>query len=117
MRSSTPPPQSHSPRSRSSFLFGFATDYVLSRIEIPEEVKVRRIDATILPLGWDSAACSRATQAVGQAWALALDTPVSEVPSAIIPSEANYLLNPKHRDFKLIRFLPRELVTFDPRLK
>jgi RES domain-containing protein len=39
-----------------------------------------------------------------------------EVPSAVIPRERTYLLNPRHADFVRIRFLAPESFRFDPRL-
>lgn len=42
---------------------------------------------------------------------------VFSVPSAIIPQERIYILNPAHADFKQIRFLASEAFRFDPRLK
>jgi RES domain-containing protein len=39
------------------------------------------------------------------------------VPSAIIPQERIYLLNPAHTDFNRVQFLDSEPFRFDPRLK
>lgn len=44
-------------------------------------------------------------------------TPVLQVPSALIESESNYLLNPAHPDFQRITLGPERPFTFDPRLK
>jgi len=41
---------------------------------------------------------------------------VLAVPSAIIPRERNYLLNPAHRDFKAIRIGAPEPFGLDPRM-
>jgi RES domain-containing protein len=42
---------------------------------------------------------------------------VLTVPSAVIPQELNYLLNPGHADFKRIRVSKPEAFRFDPRLQ
>jgi RES domain-containing protein len=42
---------------------------------------------------------------------------VLAVPSAVIPQELNYLLNPLHSDFKRIRVGHSEAFRFDPRLR
>jgi hypothetical protein len=41
---------------------------------------------------------------------------VLKVPSVIIPGEFNYLLDPEHADFRLIKPTPPEPFSFDPRL-
>jgi RES domain-containing protein len=39
------------------------------------------------------------------------------VPSAVVPLEVNYLLNPAHRDFRRIRVATPQPFAFDPRLR
>ena len=39
-----------------------------------------------------------------------------QVPSAILPSEKNFLLNPRHLDFSSVRIGQAEPFAFDPRL-
>jgi RES domain-containing protein len=41
---------------------------------------------------------------------------VLAVPSAVIPQENNYLLNPAHPDFKQIRITRPSPFSFDPRI-
>ena len=50
-------------------------------------------------------------------WANVLATAVLNVPSAEIPKERNYLLNPAHPGFRRIRFSDPEPFYFDARLK
>ncbi|MBI5482311.1 MAG: RES family NAD+ phosphorylase [Deltaproteobacteria bacterium] len=38
------------------------------------------------------------------------------VPSAVVPQEWNYLLNPLHPDFGRLKLLPPEPFTIDPRM-
>ena len=38
------------------------------------------------------------------------------VPSAVIPHETNYLLNPLHQAFRRIRIGPPQRFIFDPRM-
>ena len=53
----------------------------------------------------------------GRALGQELKAPVLAVPSAVIPQELNYLLNPRHADFKRIRVGKPEAFRFDPRLR
>ncbi|HZP41975.1 MAG TPA: hypothetical protein VFD84_10765 [Candidatus Binatia bacterium] len=38
------------------------------------------------------------------------------MPSAVVPEERNYLLNPAHRDFRRIAFGAPRPFSFDPRV-
>lgn len=49
-------------------------------------------------------------------WAKGLSTAVLSVPSAVIPCERNYLLNPAHPEFGRIWFASPEPFYFDDRL-
>lgn len=64
----------------------------------------------------DSLVVAPQTQAVGDDWLEQSSKPVLEVPSAIIPEEKNYLLNPKHPKFGQIEIGALESFAFDPRL-
>jgi RES domain-containing protein len=91
-------------------------DYVLTEIHIPEAV-VESLDEEDLPAGWDTLSPSAVTQEIGHGWAVEHRSAVLSVPSAIVPVDRNYVLNPKHRDFGRIKFLPSTPFRFDPRLK
>jgi RES domain-containing protein len=53
---------------------------------------------------------------LGDQWVRDGRSAVLELPSAIIPSESNYLLNPAHRDFQKIIIRKPVAFSFDPRL-
>lgn len=69
-----------------------------------------------LPPGWNAMPAPPATRLLGDAWARESRSAVLEVPSVIIPSEPNYLLNPAHPDFKAVTIGAPEPFSFDPRL-
>jgi RES domain-containing protein len=56
------------------------------------------------------------TQAFGDRWLREGLKPVLKVPSALIPEESNYLLNPAHPKFSQIEIGEPEGFAFDPRL-
>jgi RES domain-containing protein len=93
-----------------------ADDYVVTPIDVPDDLEVTRYSVGGLPLGWDANEPAPATRDIGTHWANARATPVLCVPSAVIPREWNYLLNPTHPDFIEIRFLGQEPFYFDDRL-
>ncbi len=70
-----------------------------------------------LPANWRRYPAPDALADLGTRWAHELRTPVLAVPSAVIPQELNYLLNPRHSDFKRIRVGKPEAFRFDPRLR
>jgi RES domain-containing protein len=69
-----------------------------------------------LPKAWMRIPASRANAAVGDKWAKSGTSAILKLPSAIVPSEYNYLLNPNHPDFSKIRIGRPRLLKIDPRL-
>ncbi len=55
------------------------------------------------PQGWKTIPPCGASQTLGDFWARNLISAVLKVPSVVIPSECNYLINPNHPDFPKIR--------------
>ncbi len=94
----------------------FADDYVSIPIEIPENLPRRGLTAAELPEGWDSAEHGDRTRVLGTTWANSMETAVLVVPSAVLPRERNYLINPRHPDFSKIVFHDAEPFFFDRRL-
>jgi RES domain-containing protein len=73
--------------------------YVLYRVEC-EDSLVQILSN--LPPGWNAEPPTAASQSVGDAWVRSATHPVLSVPSAIVPQERNYLLNPSHPEFPRI---------------
>ncbi|NCD68463.1 RES family NAD+ phosphorylase [Mucilaginibacter agri] len=86
-------------------------------IEIPDELKKDIVNHTELPHDWREFQQMPLTQAIGEKWIKGGKTATMQVPSAIIEEETNYLLNPKHPDFKKIKLLRTEMFVFDVRIK
>lgn len=82
--------------------------------EIPNDNLVS-FGADQLPFGWQNTPPSKATQIWGSE---TLNGKLAiRVPSVIIPSEFNFVLNPLHPDFKKVKVKAVESFTFDPRIK
>lgn len=69
-----------------------------------------------LPKDWQSDIIPLSTQAIGDDWARQQASAVLEVPSTIIPEEKNYLINPRHPNFKMLKIEEAQPLSFDPRL-
>lgn len=77
--------------------------YVMIEARIPKGVKIDRVKPEDLPADWRSVAARDNLQTIGTEWARKRNGAVLAVPSAVIPDETNYLLNPLHADFRRIR--------------
>ena len=93
-----------------------ANDYISIPIEIPSEIPFRILSSEELPESWNSAQHPNSTRELGTAWALSKSTAILLVPSAVLPRECNYLINPQHPDFLRIIFHAAESFDFDERL-
>jgi RES domain-containing protein len=93
-----------------------AGDYVAVPIDVPDEIAVQVISIANLPQGWNASVATDVTRAIGTTWASGLATAVFSVPSAVVPRERNYILNPAHPDFARIVFGTPEPFDFDDRL-
>jgi len=69
-----------------------------------------------LPKDWQANPAPLSTKAIGDDWIKSQASVVLAVPSAIVPAEHNYLINPGHRDYSKLVIAPVQAVNFDPRL-
>ena len=90
-------------------------DYVALTIRVPDG-GFEHVAADALPLDWDATQAPTACQELGARWANATQSLGLAVPSAVIPSEDNVLLNPLHRDFAKVMVEKQEPFRFDSRL-
>src|SRR5437762_4503948 len=90
--------------------------YMMIEARIPSAVKVDRVRVDDLPSDWRDVGARGKLQTIGAEWAKKRSAAVLTVPSAIVPAESNYLLNPLHADFKRIKVGKPNTVTTDLRL-
>ncbi len=91
-------------------------DYVIFSCEFDDRV-VESVDPRKLPADWRTYPAPPSLQQVGDLWARELRSAVLQVPTAVVEGESNFLLNPEHSDFKLIRLSKSRPFGFDPRLR
>lgn len=77
--------------------------YVMIEVRLPKALRIDRITAQDLPPDWRDIAAREKLQAIGTEWARKRGSAVLAVPSAVIPAESNYLLNPLHPGFRRIK--------------
>lgn len=85
--------------------------------DIPDDVRVAVVTSDQLPADWRRYPAPDALAALGTRWAGEGATAVLAVPSALIPDERNYLLNPTHPRFEGIRIGPVRPFGLDSRLR
>lgn len=81
-----------------------------------DEARVLRLDRSFLPKAWHAFPAPPDLQVIGDAWIKDRTSAVLEVPSALVESESNYLLNPQHSDFPSIRIADPKPLQLDLRL-
>lgn len=96
-------------------LFLLPKGYMVSTIEIPNNIKVETVNFTELKVGWNKYPHSNITQKIGDRFILENKKLVLKVPSAIVQGEFNYLINPHHKDFKKIKISSVVRFSFDDR--
>ena len=81
-----------------------------------EKTLVSRLDRKRLPKNWRSYPAPPGLQMVGDEWIKSRESAVLEVPSVVIETDSNYLLNPHHPGFRTIRVGKPHPFEFDLRL-
>ncbi|MEQ1529302.1 MAG: RES domain-containing protein [Methylococcales bacterium] len=92
-------------------------NFVAFAVDIPDqEIAITQVFATDLPSDWREAYPPLSCQLVGSQWLSQTQTAVLRVPSAIIPQEQNFILNPAHPDFSKLSIHLANAFNFDHRL-
>ncbi|HRS39338.1 MAG TPA: RES family NAD+ phosphorylase, partial [Bacteroidia bacterium] len=91
-------------------------DYRMITIDIPDRVSRHQLAPNRLPAGWKAFPHPAATRAIGDRFIAEGKHCILIVPSAITQGDFNYLLNPRHPDFKKIRIRKVEAFPFDRRM-
>ena len=89
--------------------------YSLASLQFPREL-VEEFDVSALPTQWRRFPAPPETQALGDRWVKDSRSAVLRVPSVIIPSACNFLLNPAHPDSAKVIIEPPKPFEFDTRL-
>ena len=93
-----------------------ATPYVLFRITLDPDQHLLRVPPAMLPNDWQAWPWASSTQAIGSFWFTQQTSVALQVPSAVLPTQYNYLLNPQHPDFASLSIDGPEPLPIDSRL-
>jgi RES domain-containing protein len=89
-------------------------DPFLISISIPDDMIPVLTAVEKLTAGWNSKI--EYTRWIGDQFLSVNSSLVLQVPSSIIPQEHNFLINPRHKDFKKVKIVATELFELDKRL-
>lgn len=92
---------------------------LLQYVAIPVDVDKKLIDVysvDLLPEGWNLDPVPFALRNIGDQWCRSETSPVLAIPSAVVPLEKNYLINPSHPDFGKIQIGDPIPIPIDSRL-
>jgi RES domain-containing protein len=92
-------------------------NYVYVRVGIPEDILISSLVEDDLPGDWCANPHSETSRTLGTNWVNSLASAVLSVPSSVIRTERNYILNPAHADFARIAFSDPVPFVFDERLR
>jgi RES domain-containing protein len=91
-------------------------DLVAIAAEVPKDLPISSVEEGSLPRGWRKYPAPEALAEIGTRWFEERKTPILAVPSAVVPQEKNYLLNPAHPRFREIRIGKPEPLSLDSRM-
>lgn len=90
-------------------------DYFLVSLKIPDAASIRKLAASNLPADWRSNPHSHSTQKIGDQFILESKYLMLQVPSAVVPGDFNFLINPNHSQIKKVVIDKIEPFEFDSR--
>lgn len=89
--------------------------FVAIPVEFPSGI-LHSIATEELPKSWRRLPPLPATQAIGNGFIASHAAAILRVPSAVVPLESNFVLNPEHHDFRKVVVGTRQAVRIDRRL-
>ena len=90
-------------------------DYFLITIQIPDTAEVLELTEADMPADWRSNPHSDSTQNIGDKFATDIKHVALRVPSAVVPGDFNYLINPSHPMMREVNIIYIEPFEFDSR--
>ena len=91
-------------------------DLSIACLEIPDRIIPKQISLTDLPPNWRDYPAPPELADLGTNRALANESLLLRVPSAVVENEFNVLINPMHLDMSYVAILHVESYTFNKRL-
>jgi RES domain-containing protein len=90
-------------------------NFCLAEIEVPDH-SIATFDNALLPANWQDVSAPVMLREMGDAFLKKQEHLLMRVPSAVVPAEYNYILNPLHIEAKNIKIVNVAAFNFDDRL-
>ncbi|HLA10051.1 MAG TPA: RES family NAD+ phosphorylase [Pyrinomonadaceae bacterium] len=91
-------------------------DLISVQLQIPDDPPLTEISIDDLPDNWRAFPAIEELKDIGTDWVREAKTAVLSVPSVVIPTELNYLINPGHEVTRRIEIVSVEPFALDVRL-
>lgn len=91
-------------------------ELVAISVDIATSLAIESVSVPDLPADWRTYPAPSALATIGERWLRVSRSSILSVPSVIIPTELNFILNPTHEDFRKLVINPSEPFSFDPRV-
>jgi RES domain-containing protein len=91
-------------------------DLVTIAVDIETSSAIETVTVADLPADWRTYPAPPALAMIGQRWLRESKSVVLSVPSVVIPTERNFILDPSHADFARVVINPPTPFSFDPRM-
>jgi RES domain-containing protein len=88
----------------------------IATLKIPDGIAPKEVSISGLPANWREYPAPPEVAEMGTRWALANDSLLLRVPSAVVEHEWNILINPSHPDIKHVSISQTERFSLDARL-
>lgn len=80
----------------------------LVTVHLPDDASILHLRRS--PVSWEE------SRNWGDEWVRSLSSLSLPVPSAVVPQDRNFLLNPNHPDMARVTVISQDMFRFDPRL-
>ncbi len=91
-------------------------DFFILTLEIAGKIFIDEISEETLPKNWNEFPAPGILARLGDKWLKEGQNLLLKIPSAIISSESNFIINPAHEDFKKVKIIFTEKLELDKRI-
>jgi len=96
-------------------IYDILEEYVYIPVEFDQKLSLA-LNPDELPDNWNQDPSPQTIKQIGDNWVESRQSVILAIPSAIVPTEKNYLLNPAHPNFNKLNFGSPAKFEFDLRL-
>ncbi len=91
-------------------------DYQMMTISIPDDIPLKKLSISDLPVDWNIFPHPKATQVIGDKFVSDNKYCVLQIPSVVTKGDYNLLINPMHKEFSKIKVIDSTDFPFDNRI-